>query len=96
MEEMFCGCWKFTGEGLKNWKPIKCEDMEGMFNTCKKFNNDLSNWDVRQVKDMQFMFEGCDKFTGEGLENWEPINCKYMKYMFDECDSLKNIPSWYK
>lgn len=96
MMGMFHTCENFTGDGLENWKPIKCKDMSCMFIGCKKFNCNLSKWDVSDVKDMVYMFDKCTNFTGDGLENWKPIKCKKIRHMFNDCDSLKNYPSWYK
>ena len=33
MSCMFFGCKKFTGQGLENWKPIKCTNMSYMFDS---------------------------------------------------------------
>ena len=35
MQSMFEGCEKFKGEGLENWKPIKCTPPELMLNIFK-------------------------------------------------------------
>ena len=96
MNSMFYGCKNFTGEGLENWKTIKCIKMDFMFSSCENLNCNLSNWDVSNVETMCNMFCGCLNFKGEGLENWKPIKCKDMYYMFDDCPSLKNKPKWYK
>jgi hypothetical protein len=36
---MFYDCKKFTGKGLEDWKPIKCEDMFNIFDECSSLNN---------------------------------------------------------
>ena len=92
---MFDGCENFKGQGLENWKPKKCYNMEDMFHGCINFDCNLSNWDVWRVQFMQSMFEGCKNFTGQGLENWKTIDCRDMSYMFYDCTNLNcNLSKW--
>jgi len=39
MGEMFKNCTIFTGNGLDEWKPIKCKDISHMFDKCNSLNN---------------------------------------------------------
>ena len=39
MSWMFYNCINFRGKGLDNWKPIKCENMNHMFDNNKKLKN---------------------------------------------------------
>ena len=39
MDYMFNDCRSFTGEGLENWKPIKCTNMFDVFSGCKSLKN---------------------------------------------------------
>ena len=43
MDGIFYGCESFTGQGLENWKPIKCKDMRYMFDNCTSLKN-KPNW----------------------------------------------------
>ena len=39
MTHMFDRCTNFTGDGLENWKPIKCKKMNNMFDDCYSLKN---------------------------------------------------------
>ena len=42
MVAMFFECKNFTGQGLENWKPLKCRNMYGMMYGCASLKNKLS------------------------------------------------------
>ena len=39
MSYMFYNCTNFKGNGLENWKPIKCKKMNNMFDDCYSLKN---------------------------------------------------------
>jgi surface protein len=39
MRFMFFNCTKFTGQGLENWKPIKCKYIGYIFDECSSLNS---------------------------------------------------------
>ena len=46
------------------------ENMIGLFDGAKEFNQDLSAWSTSRVTNLGTTFRGATKFAGDGLSNW--------------------------
>ena len=57
---MFNGCFNFTGEGLENWKISSLVDASKMFYNCTKLKFDISKWDLSSVSTKD-MLHNCNK-----------------------------------
>ena len=57
---MFNGCFNFTGEGLENWKISSLVDASKMFYNCTKLKFDISKWDLSSVSTKDIL-HNCNK-----------------------------------
>ena len=53
---MFNGCFKFTGDGLKQWNMSNVRNMSYMFKNAKNFNEDISTWKLHKHVKMRNIF----------------------------------------
>ena len=67
---MFYGCKKFTGDGLENWKPNRCDDFRSMFRDCTKFKANLENWKIKKDARLDDMFTNCKSILKKNRPSW--------------------------
>jgi surface protein len=79
---------------LNGWDTRNVENMESMFENCRKFNHDISGWDTRNVGNMKSMFENCRKFNHD-ISGWDVSLVENMNGMFNSAtDFSQNITEW--
>ena len=84
---------KYCGH-ISEWDVSRVQNMSGLFENAKDFNEDLSSWDVSNVRDFQFAFANATSFAGN-LSSWDTSNVKYMKHMFHGASSFNsNLSNW--
>ena len=80
--------------GIADWDVSRVEDMTGVFEGAKKFNQPLNNWDVSNVTDMHWMFRGAKTFN-QPLNNWDVSNVTDMACMFFEATTYNQpLNNW--
>ena len=94
MNNMFNGCEKFTGKGLKKWDISNVKEAYYMFAYCNKFNEDISSWNVKNLIDLEGMFLDCREFN-QDLSSWNVRKDAYMRSTFKYSRLKNNPPSWY-
>ncbi len=52
------------------WNTSNVTSMHGMFNTARRFNEDIGNWDTSNVTNMSGMFFNANNFNGD-IGNWD-------------------------
>ncbi|MFB9066546.1 BspA family leucine-rich repeat surface protein, partial [Flavobacterium branchiarum] len=97
MIRMFDEATNFDNGGsssINNWNTSKVVLMEGMFNGCKIFNQDISNWNTSTVINMGTMFSDCLSFN-QPIGGWDTSKVTDMRTMFNSAKSFNQpIDSW--
>jgi len=77
---------------ISTWNTYLITDMENLFNSCGKFNEDISNWNVSNVTKMRSMFNYAKKFNQK--LNWNVSNVINMEYMFYNAINFNQELNW--
>ncbi len=79
-------------EGLKNLNTSEADEMQGMFEGCKKLTElDLSSFNTKWVTTMYAMFRDCKALTELDLSSFNTEYVIDMSQMFSGCDNLTYI-----
>lgn len=63
IENMFEGCFAFTGDGIENWDVSRVTDMNRAFQYARNFIGDLSKWSTDSLNNIDSIFRQCYKFN---------------------------------
>jgi surface protein len=58
--------------------------MNGMFEWCAVFNQQLNKWNISKVENMSFMFAGCESFN-QDISKWDVSKVEHNNDMFEDC-----------
>ena len=75
---------------IEDWNTSEVTDMNGLFQCCYKFNEDISKWDTSNVTDMFYMFAGAYDFN-QPIGKWDVSNVTDMKGMFFGAKSFNQL-----
>ena len=79
---------------ITGWDVSNVTTMEGMFQDCSGFNQDISNWNVSNVTTMKSMFAGATSFN-QYINDWDVSNVTTMEGMFQDCSGFnQDISNW--
>ncbi|MFV0553617.1 MAG: BspA family leucine-rich repeat surface protein [Mangrovibacterium sp.] len=85
LQSIFRDCMDFNSD-ISGWDVSKVEDMSGMFEAAKKFNNGNQplNWGekTQNVKTMQYMFSYASSFN-QDISDWNVSALMDMRHMFE-------------
>ncbi|MHA1720422.1 MAG: BspA family leucine-rich repeat surface protein [Promethearchaeota archaeon] len=87
----FSGCEEIDSVyNIENWDVSDVTDMNFMFSSAIKFNQEINSWDVSNVTNMRGMFADADSFN-KTLTDWNVSRVTDMFGMFQLTDSFNNI-----
>ena len=79
---------------ITGWDVSNVTTMEGMFQDCSGFNQDISNWNVSNVTTMKSMFAGATSFN-QYINDWDVSNVVSMESMFENASTFnKELENW--
>lgn len=67
---------------ISTWLVGEVTCMDGVFEDCEHFNDDISTWNVSSVTSMEGMFRNAISFN-QSLEPWDVTNVTSMRGMFE-------------
>jgi surface protein len=92
--------WSWAFHKAKNLEevqkvgPSTATNMQGMFQDCSKFNDDLSGWSVSTVTNFAQMFAGCSVFN-QDISGWQTSGATDLTEMFKDAFKFEqNLSSW--
>ena len=70
MSNLFRESRRKNFQGIENWDVSQVDNMSGMFDKVKFFNEDISRWNVSKVKNMSKMFSEAVNFN-QNIGSWD-------------------------
>ena len=91
LNSFFKNCYDLEYLDLSNFDTSKVNDMEGMFNHCRKLKEikGLEKFITNNVINMRAMFQYCKEIEYLDLTNFDTSKVEDMEAMFNECKNLK-------
>ncbi|MBQ9394621.1 MAG: DUF285 domain-containing protein [Proteobacteria bacterium] len=86
-EYTFAGAEKLEKVSKIDIPNAKELELNGMFQSCRAFNDDIDNWDVSSVKEMKYTFREAESFSSK-LGSWNTGKVTSMAQMFYKAKSF--------
>ena len=94
MSNLFEDSTRNDFSGIEKWNTSNVENMIGMFQNAKSFNQPLDSWNTSRVESMSYMFSGATSFN-QPLDSWNTSNVERMSLMFSGATSFNQpLNSW--
>ena len=95
MSSMFASCTNLNGpSNINSWNTAAVTNMNEMFRSASKFNQDIGNWNTAAVTNMGSMFSNA-KIFNQNIGNWNTAAVKIMNFMFSDASAFnQDIGNW--
>jgi len=96
LTRMFFGCKSIHKiPNIELWDISNITNLNSMFSSVTRFNQDISNWDVSNVTNMSHMFDGLYTHNPLMISNWDVSSVTDMAFMFHNLESFnQDLSSW--
>ncbi len=101
-DNLFGGCYAFTGSGLEKWELPSLVSAANMFARCNNLNFsspigiDGQTWRLPKLEDAYAMFADCVLLNPSSVASWNPTMLREAKAMFVNCRAFtgSGLENW--